>query len=52
MNRNTLRAICVICGTALFITYAVTGKDGVLVGTAGTLLGVGIDVLRSRKNAS
>jgi len=44
-DRKTLRIVCVICGTALLITYALTGVNGVLVGAATTLIGVGVDIL-------
>ena len=46
VNRNLLRVVCVVCGTVLFIVYSVTGANGALTGAAGTLIGVGIDILR------
>lgn len=48
VTRNTLRAICIVCGTCLYAVYAFTGKDGVLVGMAGMLVGAGIDILREK----
>ena len=47
-DRKTLRIVCVICGTILLVTYVVTGKDGVLIGAATTLLGAGADILGER----
>ena len=47
-DRKILRIVCVICGTALLITYAITRVDGVLVGAATTLIGVGVDLLGER----
>ena len=44
-DRKTLRIVCVICGTVLLVTYAITGANGVLVGSATALLGAGSDIL-------
>ena len=48
ISKNAVRLTCIVCGTALFIVYALTGANGVLTGAAGTLIGVGMDVLRDR----
>ena len=47
-DRKYLRITCVVCGTVLFIVYAVTRANGVLTGAAGALIGAGIDVLGER----
>ena len=47
-DRKILRIVCVICGTALLVTYAVTKVDGVLIGAATTLIAAGVDILGER----
>lgn len=50
MNKweSIYRVSLIAGGVACLIVYSVTGMNGALTGTAGTLIGLGIDLFNSR----